>query len=84
MKYFVVAGWSEYKNKVVYFHLGDDSYYTGWSEHYTDATILDKDLLDFAKNVIEQESVSWRVKDIKKIEVKLGEWEDIQNDRTRA
>lgn len=77
MKYYVVAGWSEYKNKVVYFHLGDQTEYTGWSEHYTDATIFDERLFEFAERAISKECVAWSVGDLKKIEVKLGEWENL-------
>lgn len=79
MKYFILAGWSNYLNKVVYWSEQDETAYTGWTEELPGATILDQHWLEYILDDSELKFKSKRldVVDLKKIEVKLGEWENV-------
>lgn len=76
MKYFIYAGWDPHENREVYFHLGDDSQYTSWQGRFENATIFKNEYYLFT-DLVESEAENDGIVDIKRIEVKLGEWENV-------
>lgn len=77
MKYFIYSGWFPFINKEVYFHFGDDSQWTGWHTYFHRATIFKYDRERLFTNFVKSKAEDLGIVDIKRIEVKLGEWEDV-------
>lgn len=48
MKYYIIVGWDKNTKQMEYFHIGDDSYYTGWTKNVEYAEIFN-DNFDFSR-----------------------------------
>ena len=71
IKRFVIAGWSQKKERMVYFKLGDG--YTGFEyKNITDATIFDINLYNLFRGTILDEAKWADVVNPIKIEIKCG------------
>ena len=80
MKCFVLAGWSKKEHRVMYWYECYDSYYSGFKTDYSEASILTNENL---KYILEDHIDFWpdcmyyEIIDLKKIEVKLGEYVNV-------
>lgn len=73
IKRFVIAGWSEKEERMLFFNLGDDSAYTRFESHrITGATIFEEGLYNCFKEIILDEAKCAGVVNLIKIEIKCG------------
>ena len=70
-QYFIVVGFNG--EELRYFHLGDNSFYTGFSKRVTDATILEDGLYEILKQCIMEEAQCEQICVLARMPIKMGQ-----------
>ena len=70
-QYFIVVGFNG--EELRYFHLGDSSFYTGFSKRVTDATILEDGLYEILKQCIMEEAQCEQICVLARMPIKMGQ-----------
>lgn len=68
--YFLIFGYDGLE--LNYFHVGDDSYYTGWTKDISSATIFTEDLFEKMRDTILEESGPGKMVLVSKMPIKIG------------